>query len=110
MVAYLEFEKPVAELEKRIEELRAASEGDDVDISNELQRLELKSVDLLDSLYSSLTPWQKTQVARHPDARISAITWNMRSRNSCRWAAIAIMAMTRRSWVGSRDLTAARSC
>ena len=66
MVSYLEFEKPVAELEQRIAELRAASEGDDVDISNELQRLELKSADLLESLYAALTPWQKTQVARHP--------------------------------------------
>ncbi|MEZ5679779.1 MAG: acetyl-CoA carboxylase carboxyltransferase subunit alpha [Erythrobacter sp.] len=66
MISYLEFEKPVAELEQRIAELRAASEGDDVDISNELQRLELKSADLLASTYASLTPWQKTQVARHP--------------------------------------------
>lgn len=66
MISYLEFEKPVAELETRIAELRSASEGDDVDISNELQRLELKSADLLASTYASLTPWQKTQVARHP--------------------------------------------
>ena len=66
MISYLEFEKPVAELEARIAELRSASEGDDVDISNELQRLELKSADLLASTYASLTPWQKTQVARHP--------------------------------------------
>ena len=66
MVSYLEFEKPVAELETRIAELRSAAEGDDVDITNELQRLELKSADLLASTYASLTPWQKTQVARHP--------------------------------------------
>ncbi|QZD86148.1 acetyl-CoA carboxylase carboxyltransferase subunit alpha [Qipengyuania psychrotolerans] len=66
MISYLEFEKPVAELETRIAELRSAAEGDDVDISNELQRLELKSADLLAAAYSSLTPWQKTQVARHP--------------------------------------------
>lgn len=66
MVSYLEFEKPVAELEKRIAELRSASEGDEVDISNELRRLEVKSGDLLSSIYESLTPWQKTQVARHP--------------------------------------------
>ncbi len=66
MISYLEFEKPVAELEKRIAELRSASEGDDVDISNELQRLEAKSADLLASTYDSLSPWQKTQVARHP--------------------------------------------
>ncbi len=66
MTSYLEFEKPIAELEARIAELRAAAEGDDVDISSELQRLELKSADLLASTYSSLTPWQKTRVARHP--------------------------------------------
>jgi acetyl-CoA carboxylase carboxyl transferase subunit alpha len=66
MQSYLEFEKPVAQLDKRIEELRAASEGDDVDISSELTRLEAKSAELLASTYASLTPWQKTQVARHP--------------------------------------------
>ncbi|MBX7457085.1 acetyl-CoA carboxylase carboxyltransferase subunit alpha [Qipengyuania sp. 1NDH17] len=66
MVSYLEFEKPVAELEQRIAELRAASEGDDVDISNELKRLEVKSATLLEQTYESLSPWQKTQVARHP--------------------------------------------
>ena len=66
MISYLEFEKPVAELEARIADLRAASEGDEVDISKELARLEGKSADLLATTYASLTPWQKTQVARHP--------------------------------------------
>ena len=66
MVSYLEFEKPVAELDKRIAELRDASEGDDVDISAELKRLETKSAQLLASTYEALSPWQKTQVARHP--------------------------------------------
>ena len=66
MVSYLEFEKPVAELEQRIAELRAASQGDEVDISNELKRLEVKSATLLETTYESLSPWQKTQVARHP--------------------------------------------
>jgi len=66
MISYLEFEKPVAQLEARIAELRSASEGDEVDISAELKRLEDKSAALLASTYSSLSPWQKTQVARHP--------------------------------------------
>ena len=66
MISYLDFEKPVAKLEERIVELRSAAEGDDVDISSELKRLEKKSRELLASTYASLTPWQKTQVARHP--------------------------------------------
>ncbi|RPF72543.1 acetyl-CoA carboxylase carboxyltransferase subunit alpha [Aurantiacibacter spongiae] len=67
MTSYLEFEKPVAQLENKIAELRsAAGEDDDIDISNELRRLEAKSADLLVSTYASLSPWQKTQVARHP--------------------------------------------
>jgi len=66
MNQYLDFEKPVAELEARLAELRAAAAGDDVDISDELARLERKSATLLANLYESLTPWQKTQVARHP--------------------------------------------
>ena len=66
MQSYLEFEKPVAELEHRIAELRAASEGDEVDISDEIARLEAKSAELLQRTYAGLTPWQKTQVARHP--------------------------------------------
>jgi acetyl-CoA carboxylase carboxyl transferase subunit alpha len=66
MTAYLEFEKPVAELEARIAELREASASDEIDISAELERLETKSAELLVSTYGALTPWQKTQVARHP--------------------------------------------
>ena len=66
MLTYLEFEKPVAELEQRIAELRKASENDEVDISAEIARLEAKSAELLERTYAGLTPWQKTQVARHP--------------------------------------------
>ena len=66
MISYLEFEKPVAQLETRIAELRLAAEGDDVDISDEIARLVTKSAELLASTYAALTPWQKTQVARHP--------------------------------------------
>ncbi|WP_088310590.1 acetyl-CoA carboxylase carboxyltransferase subunit alpha [Novosphingobium sp. B 225] len=66
MVSYLEFEKPVAALEKRIAELRQTASAGDVDISAEIRRLEMKGADLLASTYAALTPWQKTQVARHP--------------------------------------------
>lgn len=66
MLSYLEFEKPVAELDQRIAELRAASAHDDVDISSEIARLETRSAELLERTYAGLTPWQKTQVARHP--------------------------------------------
>lgn len=66
MISYLEFEKPVAGLEERIAELRSSAESGEVDIAGELARLEAKSAELLASTYASLTPWQKTQVARHP--------------------------------------------
>lgn len=66
MISYLEFEKPVAQLEERITQLRGVNALHDVDVANEIARLEAKSNDLLASTYASLTPWQKTQVARHP--------------------------------------------
>ncbi len=66
MISFLEFEKPIALLEAKIAELRTASQGDDIDISEEIERLESKSAQMLRQLYSSLSPWQKTQVARHP--------------------------------------------
>ncbi|HEX5779317.1 MAG TPA: acetyl-CoA carboxylase carboxyltransferase subunit alpha [Xanthobacteraceae bacterium] len=67
MRTYLDFEKPVAELEAKLEELRALSTSDDgVSIGDEVGRLEAKAVQALQDLYSNLSPWQKTQVARHP--------------------------------------------
>ena len=66
MISYLEFEKPGAALDARIAELRATNEGEEVDVSSEIERLEKKSADLLANTYRALTPWQKTQVARHP--------------------------------------------
>lgn len=66
MISYLEFEKPIAALEARIAELRQTANEGDVDIGSEIRRLENKSADLLASTYAALTPWQKTQVARHP--------------------------------------------
>jgi acetyl-CoA carboxylase carboxyl transferase subunit alpha len=65
--SYLDFEKPVAELEAKVEELRALGDtGDGVAISEEISRLEAKAAQALRELYGALTPWQKTQVARHP--------------------------------------------
>ena len=67
MRSYLDFEKPVAELEAKVEELRAMGEsGDAVAIAEEIGRLEAKAALALKDLYAELTPWQKTQVARHP--------------------------------------------
>jgi acetyl-CoA carboxylase carboxyl transferase subunit alpha len=67
MRSYLDFEKPVAELENKVEELRALQEtGNAVAIGEEIARLEAKAAAALDELYAGLTPWQKTQVARHP--------------------------------------------
>ena len=66
MRSYLDFEKPVAELEAKVEELRQLGEqGNAVAIGDELTRLEVKAQKALIDLYAALTPWQKTQVARH---------------------------------------------
>ncbi len=67
MASYLDFEKPVAELEARVEDLRALAEREgSPPIAEELARLQAKAAKALAELYASLTPWQKTQVARHP--------------------------------------------
>jgi acetyl-CoA carboxylase carboxyl transferase subunit alpha len=65
MRSYLDFEKPVAELEAKIEELRALH-SDGEAIGEEIRRIEDKADQALKDLYGALTPWQKTQVARHP--------------------------------------------
>ncbi len=65
---YLDFEKPVAELESKIAELKAIDSDDDaVSITDEVTRLQQKAQQALVDTYAKLTPWQKTQVARHPD-------------------------------------------
>jgi len=66
MISFLEFEKPVAALEARIAELRSTAAEGDIDLASEIGRLEKKSASLLAQTYAALTPWQKTQVARHP--------------------------------------------
>jgi acetyl-CoA carboxylase carboxyl transferase subunit alpha len=68
MRSYLDFEKPVADLEAKIAELRALAEkGDTASISDDISKLEAKASQALNDLYGALTPWQKTQVARHPE-------------------------------------------
>jgi acetyl-CoA carboxylase carboxyl transferase subunit alpha len=68
MYNYLDFEKPVADLEGKIIELKKLAEGDQaVDVGEEISRLEKRSREALRDIYRSLTPWQKAQVARHPD-------------------------------------------
>ncbi len=63
---FLDFEQPIAELEGKIEELRAMQEESGVDISEEVERLAEKSRTLSNDIYAKLTPWQSAQVARHP--------------------------------------------
>jgi acetyl-CoA carboxylase carboxyl transferase subunit alpha len=68
MLNYLDFEKPIAELETRVAELReTANSSEDIDIDAEVGRLEAKANKLLRDTYARLTSWQKAQVARHPD-------------------------------------------
>ncbi len=65
-VSFLEFEQPVAELDAKIESLRAMQENNEVDISLEIEQLEKKSAQLISEIYGKLTPWQISQLARHP--------------------------------------------
>jgi len=67
MAAYLEFEKPIAELEARIADLRSTASAGSLDIDAEVSKLAAKSDKLLRDIYAKLSPWQKAQVARHPD-------------------------------------------
>jgi acetyl-CoA carboxylase carboxyl transferase subunit alpha len=67
MPSFLEFEKPIAELQGRIDELRETAAEGSVDIDAEIGRLQAKSDKLLRDTFARLTPWQKTQVARHPE-------------------------------------------
>lgn len=67
MPSFLDFEKPIAELQSRIDELRETAADGAVDIDAEVARLQAKSDKLVRDTYARLTPWQKTQVARHPE-------------------------------------------
>ena len=67
MQTYLDFEKPIAELETRVSELKETANSGELDLDAEIGKLEAKSAKLLRDTYSKLTPWQKAQVARHPE-------------------------------------------
>jgi acetyl-CoA carboxylase carboxyl transferase subunit alpha len=67
MATYLEFEKPIAELDGKIAELKHVATGGDINIAEEVAKLQGKTEKLLRQTYAKLTPWQKTLVARHPD-------------------------------------------
>jgi len=67
MPSFLDFEKPIAELQGRIDELRETGADGGIDIAPEIARLQAKSNKLLKDTFAKLTPWQKTQVARHPE-------------------------------------------
>ncbi len=68
MTQYLDFEKPLAEIEGKAEELRAlARANEEMDVAEEASALDAKAAKLLDELYADLTPWRKCQVARHPE-------------------------------------------
>ncbi|HAB04022.1 acetyl-CoA carboxylase carboxyltransferase subunit alpha [Alloalcanivorax venustensis] len=63
---FLEFEQPIAELEAKIEELRLVGSGSDVNISEEIGKLQEKSITLTENIFGNLSPWQISQLARHP--------------------------------------------
>jgi len=67
MPTYLDFEKPIAELEARIAELRDTASADETNIAAEIAKLEGRAERLIKDTYAKLTPWQKSQVARHPE-------------------------------------------
>ena len=64
---FLDFEQPIAELETKIEELRYVQSESAVDISQEIEQLSKKSLQLTKDIYSDLSPWQITKIARHPE-------------------------------------------
>ena len=67
MISFLDFEKPIAAIQSKIQELRETAQDGGIDIGSEIDKLEQRSDKMLADTYAKLTPWQKTQVARHPD-------------------------------------------
>ena len=63
---FLEFEQPIEELKQKIEALRMVSDGHEVNLLEEIEKLEQKATDLMKSVFANLDDWQVTQMARHP--------------------------------------------
>ncbi|MCG8669306.1 MAG: acetyl-CoA carboxylase carboxyl transferase subunit alpha, partial [Pseudomonadales bacterium] len=63
---YLDFEQPIAELESKIEELRAVGDDTELNIGEEIELLQAKSQELTESIFTDLSPWQVSQLSRHP--------------------------------------------
>jgi len=63
---FLDFEQPIAELEAKIDELRSVENNQDINVDKEINALKKRSDDLTRSIFSSLTPWQISQISRHP--------------------------------------------
>ena len=66
-IDYLDFEQPIAELQKKIEELRYVTDGSDINLNDEIERIQEKSRQLTEQIFSNLSPWQIAQLARHPN-------------------------------------------
>ncbi len=66
-MAYLDFEKPIIDLDRKIEELKTLASDENISLKEEIENLEKKAEDLRQNIYSNLTPWQRIQLARHPD-------------------------------------------
>jgi len=100
MREYLEFEKPIAEIEEKIEKLAAAGQSRP-GVQDDLRKLRAKLYQLQAEIYARLTPWQRTQVARHPQ-RPSTLDY-MGGSATASWncTATACTATTKPSWRGS---------
>ena len=101
-LSFLEFEQPIAELEAKIEELRLVGDDAEINIQDEIGRLEQKSQSLTAAVFSSLTPWQISQLARHPQRPYMLDYVNGFSMISMNFMATAPLRMILPSWVAWR--------
>src|SRR5438445_1044692 len=94
----LDFERPLLELERQIDEMKRVTGDTAVDVSKELAALERKLAELRGEIYRNLTPMQRVQVARHPSARTPSTTSTQSSPTSSSCTATGCSATTPRSW------------